>query len=121
MIRLRGRNGGQPHGIASSETLVEDFRAAVDFSGGLPFVDRERIGVIGVCGSGGFGLAAAEVDPGAERFPVVAAAQQSSLARRANRSGVQMATLIDLARQAVLAGEDELRQEDRLERDRHRQ
>ena len=58
-----GESGGQPHGIASSEALVEDFSAAVDFLGGLPFVDRERIGLIGVCGSGGFGLAAAEIDP----------------------------------------------------------
>jgi fermentation-respiration switch protein FrsA (DUF1100 family) len=58
-----GESGGQPHGIASSEALVEDFSAAVDFLGGLPYVDRERIGVIGVCGSGGFGLAAAEIDP----------------------------------------------------------
>jgi hypothetical protein len=58
-----GESGGQPHGIASSEALVEDFSAGVDFLGGLPFVNRERIGVIGVCGSGGFGLAAAEIDP----------------------------------------------------------
>jgi hypothetical protein len=36
--------------------------AAVDFLGRLPFVDRERIGAIGVCGSGSFGLAAAEID-----------------------------------------------------------
>ena len=58
-----GESGGQPHGIASSEALVEDFSAAIDFLGGLPFVDRDRIAVIGVCGSGGFGLAAAEIDP----------------------------------------------------------
>jgi uncharacterized protein len=58
-----GESGGQPHGIASSEALVEDFSAGVDYLGGLTFVDRERIGVIGVCGSGGFGLAAAEIDP----------------------------------------------------------
>lgn len=57
-----GESGGQPHGIASSEALVEDFSAAIDFLGSLRFVDRERIGVIGVCGSGGFGLAAAEID-----------------------------------------------------------
>lgn len=58
-----GESGGQPHFIASAEALVEDFSAAVDFLGTQPFVDRERIGVIGVCGSGGFGLAAAEIDP----------------------------------------------------------
>lgn len=58
-----GESGGQPHFIASPEALVEDFSAAVDFLGRQSFVDRERIGVIGVCGSGGFGLAAAEIDP----------------------------------------------------------
>jgi uncharacterized protein len=58
-----GESGGQPHFTASSEALVEDFSAAVDFLGTRPFVDRGRIGVIGVCGSGSFGLAAAETDP----------------------------------------------------------
>lgn len=57
-----GESGGQPHFTASSEALVEDFSAAVDFLGTKPFVDRERIGVIGVCGSGSFGLAATETD-----------------------------------------------------------
>ena len=57
-----GESGGQPHFTASFEALVEDFSAAVDFLGTKPFVDRERIGVIGVCGSGSFGLAAAETD-----------------------------------------------------------
>jgi len=58
-----GESGGQPHFIASPEALVEDFSAAVDFLGTRSFVDRERIGVIGVCGSGGFALAAGEIDP----------------------------------------------------------
>lgn len=57
-----GESGGQPHFTASAEALVEDFSAAVDFLGAKPFVDRARIGVIGVCGSGSFGLAAAETD-----------------------------------------------------------
>ena len=58
-----GESGGQPHFTASFEALIEDFSAAVDFLGSKQFVDRERIGVIGVCGSGSFGLAAAEIDP----------------------------------------------------------
>jgi uncharacterized protein len=58
-----GESGGQPHFTASFEALIEDFSAAVDFLGTKPFVDCERIGVIGVCGSGSFGLAAAETDP----------------------------------------------------------
>lgn len=58
-----GESGGQPHFIASAEAFVEDFSAAVDYLGTNPLIDRNRIGVLGVCGSGGFGLAAAEVDP----------------------------------------------------------
>jgi fermentation-respiration switch protein FrsA (DUF1100 family) len=58
-----GESGGQPHFIASPEAFVEDFSAAVDFLGKHALVDRERIGVLGVCGSGGFALAAAQIDP----------------------------------------------------------
>lgn len=58
-----GESGGEPRSIASPEAYVEDFSAAVDFIGTRKFVDREKIGVIGICGSGGFSLAAAAVDP----------------------------------------------------------
>lgn len=58
-----GESGGQPHFISSPEAVVEDFSAGVDFLGVQPLVDRKRIGVIGVCASGGFALAAAQIDP----------------------------------------------------------
>lgn len=58
-----GESGGQPRYLASPEAYVEDFSAAVDFMGTRPFIDPQRIGVIGICGSGGFSLAAASVDP----------------------------------------------------------
>jgi uncharacterized protein len=58
-----GESGGQPHFIASDEAFVEDFSAAVDYLGGNALIDRDRIGIIGVCGSGGFSLAAAQIDP----------------------------------------------------------
>lgn len=58
-----GESGGQPRSIASPEAFVEDFLAAVDYLGTRSFVDRERIGVIGICGSGGFSISAAAIDP----------------------------------------------------------
>jgi uncharacterized protein len=58
-----GESGGRPRHIASLETFVEDFSAAVDYLGTRGSIDRDRIGVIGVCASGGFSLAAAQVDP----------------------------------------------------------
>jgi fermentation-respiration switch protein FrsA (DUF1100 family) len=57
-----GESGGRPHFIASPEAFVEDFSAAADYLGLHPLVDRERIGVLGICGSGGFSLAAAQTD-----------------------------------------------------------
>ena len=58
-----GESGGQPHFISSPEASIEDFSAGVDFLGLHDLVDRDRIGVIGICGSGGFALAAAQIDP----------------------------------------------------------
>jgi uncharacterized protein len=57
-----GESGGEPRRISSPEIFTEDFSAAVDFIGTRDFVDREKIGVIGMCGSGGFALTAAQVD-----------------------------------------------------------
>jgi fermentation-respiration switch protein FrsA (DUF1100 family) len=76
-----GESGGQPHFIASPEAFVEDFSAAVDFLGRHARVDRERIGVIGVCGSGGFSLAAAQIDPRIKAIATVSMVDISQVAR----------------------------------------
>jgi fermentation-respiration switch protein FrsA (DUF1100 family) len=59
---FNGESGGEPRDVSSPDFFVEDFSAGVDYLGTLPFVDRERIGAIGICGSGGFALTAAQVD-----------------------------------------------------------
>ncbi|MFV0458307.1 MAG: alpha/beta hydrolase [Actinomycetales bacterium] len=58
-----GESGGTPRHVTSPEIFAEDFSAGLDYLGTLAYVDRERIGVIGICGSGGFALSAASVDP----------------------------------------------------------
>ena len=57
-----GESSGEPRNIASPDINTEDFSAAVDFLGLQPMVDRERIGVIGICGWGGMALNAVAVD-----------------------------------------------------------
>ncbi|AHV95366.1 alpha/beta hydrolase [Paenibacillus sabinae] len=57
-----GYSGGEPRHLSSPDLFVEDFSAAVDYAGTRPFVDRNQIGVIGMCGSGGFAISAAQVD-----------------------------------------------------------
>ena len=58
--------------------FVEDFHAGVDFIGTYAGIDRNRIGVIGICGSGGFGLSAASVDP---RIKAVATVSMYDISR----------------------------------------
>jgi len=57
-----GESGGAPRNIASSDINTEDFSAAVDFLGLQPEADRNKIGIIGICGFGGFALNATAVD-----------------------------------------------------------
>lgn len=57
-----GESGGEPRRVSSPDLFTENFSAGVDYLGLQEFVDREKIGVIGICGSGGFALSAAQVD-----------------------------------------------------------
>ena len=58
-----GESGGEPRHVASPDINTEDFSAAVDFLSNRPDVDPEKIGIIGICGFGGFALNAAANDP----------------------------------------------------------
>ncbi|MDF0596275.1 alpha/beta hydrolase [Psychromarinibacter halotolerans] len=73
-----GASEGYPHHLSSPDQMVEDFMAGVDFLGTRPFVDREKIGAIGICGSGGFALSAAKVDP---RIKAVATVSMYDISR----------------------------------------
>ena len=58
-----GESGGEPKYVGSPDFFVEDFSAAVDCLVTSPEVDPERVGILGICGWGGFALAAAANDP----------------------------------------------------------
>lgn len=58
-----GESEGHPRSLVAPDTYAESFSAAVDYLGTRDFVDRERIGVLGICGSGGFAISAAKLDP----------------------------------------------------------
>ncbi|MCR4623085.1 MAG: alpha/beta hydrolase [Alphaproteobacteria bacterium] len=57
-----GESGGEPRSVASPDINTEDFGAAVDFLSNHPNVDHEKIGILGICGFGGFALNAAAID-----------------------------------------------------------
>ena len=73
-----GESGGEPRNVASPDINTEDFSAAVDFLGLQPNVERERIGIIGICGWGGIALNAAAVD---KRIKAVVASTMYDMTR----------------------------------------
>ena len=73
-----GESGGQPRNTASPDVNTEDFSAAVDFLGTQAAVDRERIGILGICGWGGMALNAAAID---KRIKAVATSTMYDMSR----------------------------------------
>ncbi|WP_092222035.1 CocE/NonD family hydrolase [Desulforhopalus singaporensis] len=92
-----GESSGQPRHVSSPDIFVEDFSAGVDFLGTRPFVDRKKIGVIGICGSGGFALTAAQVD---QRIKAVATLSMYDMSR-VIRNGWKDSTTPEQRRKAL--------------------
>lgn len=85
-----GESSGEPRNIASPDINTEDFSAAVDFLGTLNNVDRNKIGIIGICGFGGFALNATAVD---KRVKAVATASMYDMTRVASKGYYDAVTL----------------------------
>lgn len=73
-----GESSGEPRNVASPDINTEDFSAAVDYLGIQKFVNRNKIGIIGICGFGGMALNATAVD---KRVKAVATASMYDMSR----------------------------------------
>ncbi|EOC0478645.1 alpha/beta hydrolase [Cronobacter turicensis] len=78
-----GESEGQPRNAVSPDIYAEDFSAAVDYLGTRPFVDKNRIGVLGICGSGSFVISAAKIDPRMKAIATVSMYDMGSANRNA--------------------------------------
>jgi fermentation-respiration switch protein FrsA (DUF1100 family) len=92
-----GASEGTPRQAVSPDIYAEDFSAAVDFLGTRPIVDRERIGVIGICGSGSFAISAAKIDP---RLKAIATVSMYDMGA-ANRNGLKHAVTLEQRQQII--------------------
>lgn len=73
-----GESGGEPRNVASPDINTEDFSAAIDFLGLQDNIDRNKLGIIGICGFGGFALNATAVD---KRVKAVATTSMYDMSR----------------------------------------
>lgn len=92
-----GESGGEPRNVASPDINTEDFSAAVDYLGLQTSVDRNRIGIIGICGWAGFSLNAAAVD---KRIKAVATTSMYDMTRLMAK-GYNDATTLEQRTQAL--------------------
>jgi uncharacterized protein len=79
-----GDSTGEPRFMENPAIRVEDFSAGVDFLSNHPLVDPDRIGVLGICGGGGYCVNAAQLD---HRIKAIATVSMFDLGR-ARREGL---------------------------------
>ncbi len=92
-----GGSDGQPRNAVAPELYAETFSAAVDYLGTGPFADREKIGAIGICGSGRFAISAAKIDP---RLKAVATISMYDMGA-ANRNGLNHSLTLAQRKQII--------------------
>ncbi|MBM7421338.1 MULTISPECIES: alpha/beta hydrolase [Chryseobacterium] len=92
-----GESDGEPKNAISPDMFSESFNAAVDFLGTRPFVDRENIGVLGVCGSGSFVISAAKIDPRMKAIATISMYDMGSV----NRDGLNKSQSVEQRKEKI--------------------
>ena len=98
-----GESEGQPRNAVAPDIYAEAFSAAVDFLGTQAMVDRERIGAIGVCGSGSFVISAAKIDP---RMKAIATVSMYDMGA-ANRDALNHSQTVEQRKQIIAAAAEQ--------------
>jgi hypothetical protein len=70
--RTYGESGGEPRHYENPYMKIEDGKTSVSYIASLDVVDKNRIGLLGVCNGGGFGLAVATYDQRVKAYASIA-------------------------------------------------
>ncbi|MEC6390854.1 alpha/beta hydrolase [Acinetobacter pittii] len=92
-----GESAGQPRNVVAPDIYAEAFNAAVDYLGTQSFIDRNNIGVLGICGSGSFVISAAKIDP---RLKAIATVSMYDMGA-ANRNGLRHSQTLEQRKQII--------------------
>jgi fermentation-respiration switch protein FrsA (DUF1100 family) len=98
-----GESEGEARNLVSPDVYAEGFSAGVDFLGTQPFVDRNRIGAIGICGSGSFVISAAKIDP---RMKAIATVSMYDMGA-ANRNALNHSQTVEQRKQIIAAAAEQ--------------
>lgn len=95
----QGASGGEPRNTDKPANRIEDIHGMADYIAQYPGVDTNRIGLLGICGGGGYSLAAAETD---KRFKSIATLSMfnSGIVRRDGFMQSQLDTIQQRLQQA---------------------
>ena len=104
----QGASGGTPRNVDTPSSRTADLHVAADFISTYAGVDANRIGILGICGGGGYTLNAAKTD---KRFKAVATLSMfnTGLVRRNGFKNSQVATIQQRLKEASEAREEEAR------------
>lgn len=98
-----GGSAGRPRNAVSPDIYAEDFSAAVDFLRAHPRVHGDRVGALGICGSGSFVVSAAKIDPRIRAVATVTMYDMGAVNRDGLRNSVSLrqrkAALVEAAEQ----------------------
>lgn len=92
-----GESDGQPRNVVAPDLYAEAFSAAVDYLGTRDFIDRNRIGALGICGSGSFVISAAKIDP---RMKAIATVSMYDMGA-ANRNALNHSQTLEQRKQII--------------------
>ena len=92
-----GGSEGEPRNAVSPDLYAESFSAAADYLRTLPFVEKDKIGVIGICGSGSFAISAAKIDP---RLKAIATVSMYDMGQ-ANRNALHKSLTLEQRKKVI--------------------
>ena len=95
----QGGSGGTPRNVDKPANRIEDIHAMCDFISQYQGVDTSKLGLLGICGGGGYALTAAQSD---KRFKAIATVSMfnSGIVRRNGFMNSQVATIQERLQQA---------------------
>ncbi len=98
-----GESEGEARNLVSPDVYAEAFSAGVDYLGTQIFVDRSRIGAIGVCGSGSFVISAAKIDPRMRAIATVSMYDMGAV----NRDALNHSQTVEQRKQIIAAAAEQ--------------